>query len=59
MVCQPSDPHMLLSMVNMKLRDQYGSFSALCEDLDWNEREIQEKLSALGYYYDPEANAFV
>ena len=30
----PSDPIMLLSFVNMKLRDQYASLDALCEDMD-------------------------
>ena len=30
----PKDPIMLLSMVNMKLRDRYASLDALCEDMD-------------------------
>ncbi len=30
----PKDPVMLLSFVNTKLRDFYGSFDALCEDLE-------------------------
>lgn len=55
----PSDPIMLLSYVNMKLRDHYGSFSAMCEDLDVSEAEITEKLAAVNYRYDAARNQFV
>ena len=30
----PQDPMMLLSVINMKLRDQYESLEALCDDKD-------------------------
>ena len=30
----PKDPMLLLSVVNMKLRDEYDSLDALCEDLE-------------------------
>ena len=30
----PSDPDMLASFLNMKLRDQYASLDALCDDLE-------------------------
>ena len=43
----PRDPVMLLSFVNLKLRDYYSSLEALCEDLDVDQEEITEKLSAL------------
>ena len=33
----PLDPQMLLSVINMKLRDFYSSLDALCEDLDEDE----------------------
>lgn len=55
----PSDPIMLLSYVNLKLRDYYGSFDAMCEDLDVSEAEITEKLAAVNYHYDAEKNQFV
>ena len=54
----PSDPIMLLSFVNMKLRDQYPSLDALCEDMDANENEIRRKLAEVGYEYDKETNRF-
>lgn len=55
----PKDPAMLLSFVNLKLRDYYGSLGALCEDLDVEEQEIVEKLASINYRYDEERNQFV
>ena len=54
----PSDPIMLLSFVNMKLRDQYSSLDALCEDMDESKEAIVAKLTEVGYEYDPETNRF-
>lgn len=51
----PKDPIMLMSFINMKLRDLYPSLEALCEDLDINRSELEEKLKTVGYEYD-EAN---
>ncbi len=55
----PQDPIMLLSLVNMKLRDFYPSLKDLCEDLDVNRQEIIDKLCAIGYEYDETLNKFV
>lgn len=55
----PKDPVMLLSFVNLKLRDYYGSLEALCEDLEINGQELMDKLSGIGYHYDKEKNQFV
>lgn len=55
----PSDPIMLLSFINLKLRDYYGSLGALCEDMDVSETEIVEKLASVNYRYDAEKNQFV
>ncbi len=54
----PSDPVMLLSVVNMKLRDQYASLDALCDDLDEDKAELAARLAALGYAYDEKTNRF-
>ena len=59
MAAYPQDPYMLLSMVNMKLRDRYSSLDALCEDWDVSRSEIEGVLAAIQYHYDPEQNAFV
>ena len=55
----PKDPVMLLSFLNMKLRDFYPDLSALCEDLDLTEAEVKEKLATIGYVYDADRNQFV
>lgn len=55
----PNDPIMLLSAVNMKLRDQYASLEALCEDMDVKMDALCAKLSEVGYEYSPERNQFV
>ena len=54
----PQDPNILLSYVNTKLRDEYDSLDALCDDLDAAPGELTEKLSAVGYAYDADANQF-
>ena len=46
----PEDPVMLLSFVNMKLRDQYVSLDDLCDDLNVLSVELEEKLGEIGYF---------
>lgn len=55
----PQDANILLSYVNLKLRDFYSSLDAMCEDLDESRAQIEEKLSGIGYVYDPEKKRFV
>lgn len=55
----PKDPVMLLSFVNLKLRDFYESLDALCEDMGVEKREITDRLAAIDYRYDGERNQFV
>lgn len=59
MASLPQDPWMLLSAVNMKLRDRYASLEALCDDLDVPADAIMAALEKIGYSYDPEKNAFL
>lgn len=54
----PQDPVMLLSYINMKLRDQYSSLEDLCDDLDLSSEEIIKKLESIDYRYDIEKNQF-
>ena len=53
------DPVMLLSFINLKLRDFYTSLDALCEDLDISREELEEKLAGIDYHYDEGKNRFV
>lgn len=52
------DPNILLSLVNMKLRDFYSNLAALCEDIGVTEEELMGKLSLIGYKYEKEQNQF-
>ncbi len=54
----PEDPIMLMSFVNMKLRDDYDSLQALCDDLDLDEAWLTTKLADAGFEYNPSANKF-
>ena len=55
----PNDPIMLLSVVNLKLRDFYKNLDALCEDMDADKAGLCAKLHAVGYDYDPQRNQFI
>lgn len=54
----PKEPDMLLSMINMKLRDTGLTFTELCEELDEDSEEIEAILNKAGYHYIPENNFF-
>ena len=54
----PSDPVMLLSVVNTRLRDNYNSLDDLCEDLHIDRSELEGALAAIDYTYNPDLNQF-
>ena len=54
----PNDTMILLSYLNTRLRDDYASLDALCEDLDLSREELEKKLEAVGFAYDAEQNRF-
>lgn len=54
----PNDPIMLMSAVNLKLRDYYSSLDALCEDMNINKSELCEKLEKAGFTYSEENKKF-
>ena len=55
----PTDAAMLLSVVNMKLRDRYASLEELCDDLEEAPEKIEARLAAFGYEYNAEENRFM
>lgn len=55
----PNDPVMLLSFVNLKLRDFYSDLDAMCDDLDVDKEELVKKLEGIDYHYNAERNQFV
>ena len=54
----PKDPNMLLSYINMRLRDESESFEDLCASMDVPAEDILKILAAAGYTYDESANQF-
>ena len=55
----PNDPVMLLSFVNLKLRDNYKSLEEMCEDLNVDMDTIVSKLKSIDYEYDKNTNQFI
>lgn len=55
----PKDPMILLSVVNTKIRDQYHTLDALCEDMQIEKNDIIEILKGIDYEYDESRHQFV
>jgi hypothetical protein len=55
----PKDPFMLFSVINTKLRDQYDSVEALCEDMNVDQKELERRLQSAGFAYSPDRNQFI
>ena len=49
---------MLMSMMNMKLRDSGESLESLCCSEDLDKEELLRRLSEAGFEYDKERNCF-
>ena len=55
----PKDPVMLMSFLNMKLRDEYpGGLDELCDDMDVSRETLISVLASAGFEYSPENNRF-
>ena len=54
----PEDPNMLVSFINLKLRDEYSSPKEFFEDTDEDEEMIVSKLKSAGYVYNAATNQF-
>ena len=55
----PQDPFMLLSFVNMKLRDgDYSSLEDFCSSNDIEKSELVSKLAEAGFEYNSQLNQF-
>ena len=59
MISLPNDPMILLSVINMKLRDSYSGLDELCEDMEVGREMIEKKLEQIDYRYDEETNQFI
>lgn len=54
----PKDPNMLMSVINMKLRDGDLDLDALCDDLDLDRESLVSTLRDAGFEYDPSVRRF-
>ena len=55
----PKDPMILLSFVNLKLRDFYSSLDDMCQAMDLDKKELEKKRGNIDYTYDKGCNQFV
>ena len=55
----PNDPVMLLSYVNTQLRDFFPTLDAFCDNFETDRTELENKLKAIDYEYDPVTNRFI
>jgi hypothetical protein len=55
----PKDPYMLVSSINMLLRDgEFDSLEELCAYFECEEEEVKEELKEHGFVYDEEQRQF-
>lgn len=52
----PNDIHMMVSMINMKLRDDDMMLSHVLDIHDLNEEDFFKRLEENNYYYDEKMN---
>lgn len=52
------DINILVSMVNMKLRDEYSSLYDFISNYDVSIEELTNRMESNGYYYNEEENQF-
>lgn len=55
----PKDPMILLSVINTKIRDQYHTLDALCEDMQIEKQELIDILKGIDYEYDESRHQFI
>ncbi|MBR1524628.1 MAG: DUF4250 domain-containing protein [Lachnospiraceae bacterium] len=55
----PKDPNMLLSYINMGLRDKYEDLRDMAASEGFDAGEIKDKLDAAGFRYDETVKRFI
>ncbi len=54
----PNDPVILVSYINMKLRDEQISLQEFCDANGADRAELEEKLAAAGFLFDEQREQF-
>ena len=55
---QSGDINIVLSMLNMKLRDEFSDLNDLVKTLSVNKEELLKRMNDNGYYYSEGNNQF-
>lgn len=55
---QRMDVHLLYSLVNMRLRNDYEDLDDLARSLDLDRAALEARLNGAGYVYSVESNQF-
>ncbi|MBU5592869.1 DUF4250 domain-containing protein [Clostridium sp. MSJ-4] len=53
------DPYMLISILNMKLRDEFNNLEDLLKTYDLQGEDLLAKLLKVGYVYSKDNNQFI
>lgn len=54
----PKDPVMLMSFINMKLRDEYRSLEDFCASYGLDESQLKSQMEASGFDWMPGIRQF-
>lgn len=54
----PQDINILFSYINTKLRDQYPTLMALCDDMDIDIQWLTDRMAECGWEYNAKMNKF-
>ena len=54
----PTDPAMLMSFINTKLRDEFSSLDELCSTMGIDRSGLEQQLGEAGFVYSKEYNKF-
>ena len=53
------DPYIALSWMNTKLRNDFDTLDALCEDINIDFHQLIEKMAKVNYAYSYKANQWI
>lgn len=54
----PKDPVMLMSFINMKLRDEYRTLEDLCSSYGIDENKLKAEMESAGFSWMPGVRQF-
>lgn len=54
----PKDPVMLMSFINMKMRDEYRTLEDFCASYSLDEAKLKAEMTANGFDWNPQTRQF-